>query len=165
MTAAYDDVLDTPAATEAAGALIGRAWTRAGEPGCLIVLEGDLGAGKTTLMRGLLRALGEPGPIRSPTYTLLETYQPRPGRFVHHLDCYRIDGWDALEDIGFRDLLQPATLVAVEWPAKVPGLAARADLALRLEPVAERRRLHVLARTALGRALLPGRGHRREVKP
>jgi tRNA threonylcarbamoyladenosine biosynthesis protein TsaE len=146
--------LADPEATEAAGAGLGRAWLDVASAGAVVTLEGELGAGKTTLMRGLLRALGERGPVRSPTYTLIESYRLPAGLAVHHLDCYRIDGWQAVEELGLRDLLAPGALVAIEWASRAEGLVASADLNLELAVDGDGRRLSARARSACGEAWL-----------
>jgi tRNA threonylcarbamoyladenosine biosynthesis protein TsaE len=99
----------------------------------LVGLRGELGAGKTTWVRALLRGLGYAGRVPSPTYTLLEHYVVG-SLTVIHLDLYRLATEGELENLGLRDwLAAPATWVLVEWPDRAPGLAARADLMLRLE--------------------------------
>jgi tRNA threonylcarbamoyladenosine biosynthesis protein TsaE len=105
--------------------------------GLFVTLAGELGAGKTTLVRGLLRQLGVQGAIRSPTYAVLETY-PVAGGHVHHLDWYRLATVRDLEGLGFRDLLGAGQWVFVEWPDRAPAVAATADLCieLRYAPVA-----------------------------
>ena len=125
--------LDLPDAdaTAALGAALARALRAEAPAHAFLVLDGDLGAGKTTLARGLLRALGVAGPVRSPTYTLLESYDAG-GRPVHHLDWYRLGGRDDLESLGFRDLQAPPNWLLVEWPERVPEVAGAADLVVRL---------------------------------
>jgi tRNA threonylcarbamoyladenosine biosynthesis protein TsaE len=105
----------------------GLARTRGG----LVFLEGELGAGKTTLVRGLLRGLGHQGPVRSPTYTLVETYE-RPEMRIHHLDLYRLADPEELEYLGIRDLLDGGSLVLVEWPERGAGVLPIPDLVLRI---------------------------------
>lgn len=141
------------AATEAVGRGLAAGWLEAGRGPLLLAIEGDLGAGKTTLVRSLLRELGETGAIRSPTYTLLESYRPRAGVTVHHLDCYRLAGWPALEELGFRDLLEEPALIAVEWPGRIPGLVQSADLRLELVVDGLGRRLVSRASTPRGHVL------------
>jgi len=114
---------------------------------------GELGAGKTTLVRGLLEALGIAGPVRSPTYTLVESY-PAGARRLHHLDWYRLTGAEDLEGVGFRELLAPGNWVIVEWPERAAAVAAQADLALRLAYAGTGRRLMAGARTPAGAAVL-----------
>lgn len=107
-------------------------------PAGVVCLYGELGAGKTTLVRGLLRHLGHAGAVRSPTYTLVETYEP-DGRRVHHLDLYRLGDPEELEFIGLRDLLQPADLVLVEWPERGEGVLPAPVLSVTLSHTGEAR--------------------------
>ena len=105
-------------ATEALGAALWHAWD--GRL-CVIALQGDLGAGKTTLVRGLLRAAGHTGPVRSPTYTLMEPYEVGDRR-VLHLDLYRLADPGELDFLGVRDELEDGALVLVEWPDRGVGV-------------------------------------------
>ncbi|HWK48759.1 MAG TPA: tRNA (adenosine(37)-N6)-threonylcarbamoyltransferase complex ATPase subunit type 1 TsaE [Steroidobacter sp.] len=93
----------------------------------IIALEGELGAGKTTLVGGILRSYGVTGPVRSPTYTLIEPYEI-PGRTVYHLDLYRLTAPDEVEPLGIRDLLAGSTLLLIEWPSRAAGAIPAADL-------------------------------------
>jgi tRNA threonylcarbamoyladenosine biosynthesis protein TsaE len=125
----------------------------------LIGLRGDLGAGKTTLVRALLRGLGYPGRVPSPTYTLLEEYT-LSGLDVIHLDLYRLAHEQELENLGVRDwLARPDTWVIVEWPERAPRLEARCDLVLTLtDRGGSERSLALTARTRAGiRALQAAR--------
>jgi tRNA threonylcarbamoyladenosine biosynthesis protein TsaE len=139
-------------ATRSAGAALAAALAAAAADAALVTLTGELGTGKTTLVRGLLGALGVTGPVRSPTFTLLESYPVGP-RTVHHLDWYRLAAGD-LESLGFRDLLAPGNWVLVEWPERAAAVAARADLALTFQYEGGGRRLTLQALTATGRASL-----------
>lgn len=148
-------------ATRATGAALARALAAAAGSGAFVTLAGDLGAGKTTLVRGLLDEVGVEGTVRSPTYTLVETYRAGD-RTVHHLDWYRLAGGDDLEALGFRDLLGHGQWVLAEWPERAPGVAAEADLAIRLTYRAGGgRTLTAVATTPAGRAtvrhLMPDR--------
>ncbi|MCB1801788.1 MAG: tRNA (adenosine(37)-N6)-threonylcarbamoyltransferase complex ATPase subunit type 1 TsaE [Gammaproteobacteria bacterium] len=118
-----------------------------GAPGLrlLVFLEGELGAGKTTLVRGFLAGLGHRGPVRSPTYTLIEPYDVG-GRRVYHLDLYRIADPDELEFLGLRELLAEPALVLVEWPQRGAGWLPQPDLAIRIVHLGDARRLAVEAR-------------------
>lgn len=117
-------------------AAIGTALARglpalAAEP-LLLYLTGGLGAGKTTLARGLLAALGVAGPVRSPTYTLVEVHA-LPALVVVHADLYRLTDPEELEPLGLRDLHAPGHLWVVEWPERASAVLPEPDLHLRLE--------------------------------
>lgn len=124
-------------ATEALGAAL--APLLCSRPGGMIHLEGDLGAGKTTLSRALLRALGVVGAIRSPTYTLVEPYE-LPGLRVLHLDLYRLADPEELYGLGVLDDAPPAAWWLVEWPERGAGVLPAPDLRLRLSRVGGMRR-------------------------
>jgi len=104
-------------ATAALGARLAGALPARGS----LHLHGDLGAGKTTLVRGLLRALGHAGPVRSPTYTLVEPYRLAGDRQLFHLDLYRLSDPEELELIGLRELTAEGCLL-VEWPERGAGV-------------------------------------------
>ncbi len=118
----------------------------------LLALQGDLGTGKTTLARGLLRALGVEGAIRSPTFTLVEPYETRAGT-IHHLDLYRLQGAQAeLDAIGYRDYRGMPGLVIVEWPERGETALGPADLRITIEHRPEGRRVRIDAATGAGQA-------------
>lgn len=98
-----------------------------------VELHGPLGAGKTTFARHLLHALGVPGRVKSPTYSVMEPYEP-PGLPVWHFDFYRFDDPQEWEDAGFRDVFASPGLKLAEWPEKAEGLVPEPDLAIRIEP-------------------------------
>jgi len=118
-------------ATRAAGKAIGELLRLSDEAPVIITLQGDLGAGKTTLVGGLLNSLGHQGPVRSPTYTLIEPYELANRQF-YHLDLYRLTDPLQLEELGVRDLLQPGAVLLVEWPERAGTLLSQADLAVHL---------------------------------
>lgn len=130
--------LEDAAATERAGerlagcAGFARVWQ--------VHLRGDLGAGKTTLVRGLLRGLGHSGTVRSPTYTLVEPYA-LSDRTALHLDLYRLADPEELEYLGLREQFGPGTLWLVEWPERGTGWLPAPDLVLTLFSEGEGRRL------------------------
>jgi tRNA threonylcarbamoyladenosine biosynthesis protein TsaE len=151
------ELADT-AATEALGAALARGFPGAGERGVVCHLEGDLGAGKTTCARSLLRALGVTGLIRSPTYTLVETYRLTDLTCVH-VDLYRLAGAAAVEELGLREFLSPAHLLLIEWPARGAGALPPADLVLALEFSGAARRARLQGLTALGARWLQNLRH------
>lgn len=119
--------------------------------GWLLLLEGELGAGKSTLARGLIRALGHRGSVPSPTYTLVEPYE-LPGGTVYHIDLYRVADPEELQFLGFDELEQGLRLV--EWPDRAPALASAADLAIKLRYDGAGRRATIEALSTRGAALI-----------
>ena len=136
------------------GARLARALLEAPANGSLLVtLSGDLGAGKTTLVGGLLAELGHVGPVRSPTYTLLEPYRLQ-GRDITHCDLYRLRHPDELDDLGLRDLQGTGSVLLVEWPEKADERLGATDLALTLDYAgADARKLVVAAHSPAGQAV------------
>jgi tRNA threonylcarbamoyladenosine biosynthesis protein TsaE len=129
---------------------------QAGLANAFITLHGDLGAGKTTLTRHLLHALGVSGRIKSPTYTIVESYDTASFE-VWHFDFYRFNDPQEWEDAGFRDIFASPGLKLAEWPQKAEGLLPAADLDIALLTEGESaRRVTLTAHTAAGLALLEG---------
>lgn len=126
---------------------------RALEPGTVVHLRGELGAGKTTFARALIRALAPGVRVKSPTYTLVETYA-LPRYELHHLDLYRLAAPDELEYLGVRELAAPGSVLLVEWPEKGGDALPRADLELDLAHAGLRRDLAASATSAAGAAVL-----------
>jgi len=119
--------------------------------GWLILLQGDLGAGKSTLARALLHALGHEGAVPSPTYTLVEPYE-LPRGTVYHVDLYRVASTAELEFLGWSELREG--LVLVEWPERVPALDAGADLRICLDYDGDGRQARLAALSTRGAACL-----------
>jgi tRNA threonylcarbamoyladenosine biosynthesis protein TsaE len=124
-----------------------------------IALHGDLGAGKTTLVRHLLHALGVQGRIKSPTYAVVESYElpvaKRPVLNVWHFDFYRFNDPQEWEDAGFREIFASTGLKIAEWPEKVASMLPMADLEIRIATAADAsRQVTLTAHTAVGVALL-----------
>ena len=115
--------------TEALGASLLGTPAPAGSPCRVVFLRGELGSGKSTFARGALRALGVRGPIKSPSYTLLEAYE-LPAITVVHLDLYRLLDPEELEHLGLADYHRPGFLWLVEWPERGAGRLPAADLEL-----------------------------------
>jgi tRNA threonylcarbamoyladenosine biosynthesis protein TsaE len=97
----------------------------------LVFLEGELGAGKTTFARGVLRGLGYGGHVKSPTYTLVEPYE-LPDTWVYHLDLYRIADPQELDFIGFDELLSERAVKLIEWPERAGARVPRPDVVVRI---------------------------------
>ncbi|MEZ5484257.1 MAG: tRNA (adenosine(37)-N6)-threonylcarbamoyltransferase complex ATPase subunit type 1 TsaE [Lysobacteraceae bacterium] len=142
---------DADATAVAGAALAAELVDHTDEQPVTIMLEGNLGAGKTTLARGLLRALGVNGAVRSPTYTLVEPYDTRIGR-VLHLDLYRIADPGELDFLGLDD--GDARLWLIEWPERGAGALPPADLWLRLRREGDGRELRIEAVSSRGATLL-----------
>ena len=120
--------------------------------GAVVFLHGNLGAGKTTFVRGWLRAAGFSGPVKSPTFTLVEEY-PFEDRVVYHFDLYRLNDPEELEWMGFRDYLRPNAVCFIEWPERGADFC-RADLDIRLEISGKGRTAEISAGTDRGAAAL-----------
>lgn len=120
--------------------------------GCTLHLQGDLGAGKTTLVRGFLRARGHHGPVRSPTYTLIEPYE-LPGGAVYHLDLYRLGDPEELEYLGLRDLLGDELTLLIEWPEQGAGWLPTPDLLVQIAHRPAGRDIHLQAASAIGETI------------
>lgn len=109
-------------------------------PGGVIFLQGHVGVGKTTLTRAILRALGYHGKVKSPTYTLVESYSLPTGN-IHHFDLYRLQDPMELELIGFRDYFQAKNTVLIEWPEKAEGHLPLPDMIIDIKVLSENKRI------------------------
>lgn len=147
--------LHDEASTVAIGQKLGKVMTAGG----VIFLTGTLGAGKTTLTRGVLKSFGHTGAVKSPTYTLVEPYEftgdtRETGRVVYHFDLYRLADPEELEYMGIREYFDGQALCIVEWPDKGEGFLPVADVILNFSPENEGRILKISARTRKGEAAL-----------
>jgi tRNA threonylcarbamoyladenosine biosynthesis protein TsaE len=136
-------------------------------PGLVLHLNGDLGAGKTTLVRGMLRGLGHTGPVKSPTYTLLEPYSLVSEKFsrlnFYHFDLYRFRDEQEWHDAGFRELFDRHAIGVIEWPEKAAHLVPSPDLVIELaSSISDGRDVVITAHTASGEQCIKQLQHARE---
>jgi tRNA threonylcarbamoyladenosine biosynthesis protein TsaE len=117
---------------EAATQRLGENLARTLVPGLVVFLEGDLGAGKTTLARAMIRALGHAGPVKSPTYALVEVYVVS-SLYLYHFDFYRFESPEEFLDAGFGEYFNEASVCLVEWPDKAAGCVPSPDLCIHLQ--------------------------------
>ena len=142
------------------GRALGDALRTTGSGALVIGIEGELGAGKTTLVSGILAALGVTGAIRSPTYTLIEPYEAA-GLQLYHIDLYRLNSAREVEALGIRDLLDARAVLLIEWPSRGAGALPTEDLSVAIEyqgptagGVVQRRLLTAQAHSSAGDKLL-----------
>jgi tRNA threonylcarbamoyladenosine biosynthesis protein TsaE len=141
--------VDTAEAMEELGSQLGKACLQ----GTRLYLQGDLGAGKTTLVRGFLRALGYEGKVKSPTYTLVEPYEIE-NLSIFHFDLYRLERAEELEGIGFRDYFDGEGISLVEWPEKAESVLEEPDLKIMISITDNSRQLELQAVSPKGKDLL-----------
>jgi tRNA threonylcarbamoyladenosine biosynthesis protein TsaE len=121
--------------------------------GIIVFLNGDLGAGKTTLTRGFVQGMGHVGNVKSPTYTLVEPYDLQDWQ-VYHFDLYRLADAEELEYMGIRDYFSNHCCSFIEWPEKGQGMLPKADMTIDLAYLDEQRQVSLQANTPLGELLL-----------
>lgn len=133
---------------------LGQQFARVSPDELLVFLQGNLGAGKTTLVRGFLRGLDYTGLVKSPTYTLVEPYQ-LSDRMVYHFDLYRINQPTELEEFGLRDYFSHRAIHLLEWPEKFKQDLPTPDLTLQIEQINDSTRtVHITATTEIGSQIL-----------
>ncbi len=109
---------------------------------CTVHLKGDLGAGKTTLVKGMISGMGSQSRVVSPTHTLVEEYQTSNGE-VHHLDLYRMKTAEELESLGFRDRLAMGCIILIEWPERAENLLPRPEWKIEIEYLENQRKVTI----------------------
>ncbi|WP_020181981.1 MULTISPECIES: tRNA (adenosine(37)-N6)-threonylcarbamoyltransferase complex ATPase subunit type 1 TsaE [unclassified Methylotenera] len=129
---------------EAATLLAGQAFSKDLPAGMTVFLHGDLGAGKTTFVRGVLQGMGYQGKVKSPTYTLVEPYQIA-NKTIYHFDLYRLIDDEEWEEAGFRDYFNTQSICMIEWPEKAQRLLPQADIDIFLSHQAQGRQLRYQA--------------------
>ncbi|NMP30506.1 tRNA (adenosine(37)-N6)-threonylcarbamoyltransferase complex ATPase subunit type 1 TsaE [Thalassotalea sp. M1531] len=141
------------AATVAIGAAIADVIKHHIQKGIVVFLNGDLGAGKTTLTRGFVCGMGHIGKVKSPTYTLVEPYE-LPDWQVYHFDLYRLADPEELEFMGIRDYFSDNSCSFIEWPEKGQGMLASADLTIDMVYKGEQRVISISTQSELGKHTL-----------
>lgn len=141
---------------------LGKFLGNTAKPGAVVFLQGELGSGKTTFVRGFLRGMGFHGKVKSPTFTLVEEYDLEMGT-LYHFDLYRIDKASALSDMGIREYFSPETIVILEWPEYGEGYLPRADLLLEFKYLDHGRDLLLQANTSFGKAWIQAVDAKREI--
>ena len=132
---------------------LGASLIAACESGGVITLSGNLGAGKTTLVRGALESLGVTSGVRSPTYTLIEYYELQQ-LSVAHLDLYRLADGEELEYLGYRDYLNSSTICLIEWPERAMGYLESVGLEVSIDYDSEGRWVKLLADNDWGKRIM-----------
>ena len=140
-------------ADEAATLALGNSWAESLSAPLIVYLQGDLGAGKTTFTRGLLQGLRHQGAVKSPTYTIVESY-PLDALIVHHFDLYRFSTPEEWEDAGLDELFSDKSVCLIEWPQQGGEYVPPADITVTLSRSESGRICTLTAHTPLGRKSL-----------
>jgi tRNA threonylcarbamoyladenosine biosynthesis protein TsaE len=135
------------------GVQLGVELSQTSSSSALVFLDGDLGAGKTTLCRGILQAFGHTGAVKSPTYTLVESYQ-LGDVLLHHFDLYRLGNPEELEFIGIRDYFHQGNYSLIEWPNRGAGILPVPDLEVMISVTKKGRDVSITAATDVGNSIL-----------
>lgn len=151
MTLEY--LLEDENATVAFGNALANVIKKQVKQGFVTYLNGDLGAGKTTLTRGFVRGMGYVGNVKSPTYTIVEPYELGDWQ-VYHFDLYRLADPEELEFMGIRDYFATNSCSFIEWPEKGAGLLANADVTINMAYQEEQRSITLQAESTLGNEIL-----------
>lgn len=142
-------MLEDEQATVACGVRLGAALDSSVLDSAVVFLEGTLGAGKTTFCRGVLRAMGHDGPVKSPTYTLVEPYILATGN-LYHFDLYRLGDPEELAFIGIRDYFDEQAICLIEWPERGAGMLPVPDIRIHLDVAGTGRTATLVSVTAKG---------------
>ncbi len=154
----HDSRITVTLADEADTAAFAARFAETLQPGLVIFLRGDLGAGKTTLVRALLRALGHRGRVKSPSYALVEHYEVS-GLHLRHFDLYRFRDAAEWESAGFRDEFDGSNVCLIEWPEKAHGLLPQEDVAIVFDILPHGRSVALSAHTPMGEKCLSALRH------
>lgn len=138
---------------EAATLIAGQCFSQYLPSGYTVFLHGDLGAGKTTFVRGVLQGLGYQGKVKSPTYTLVEPYNFL-NKTIYHFDLYRLLDGEEWEEAGFRDYFNPNSICMIEWPEKAQSLLPQADIEVYLQHLTLGRAVKFQANTSTAEQVL-----------
>jgi len=138
---------------EQAQVAFGQQFAQAIKQGALVFLHGNLGAGKTTFVRGVIQGLGHQGNVKSPTYTLIEPYE-HVAPATYHLDLYRLGDPEELEFLGLREMLADESLMLIEWPERAGDWLPAADIECFLAYQELGRQIRLQANTDKGREIL-----------
>ncbi|MDG2956750.1 tRNA (adenosine(37)-N6)-threonylcarbamoyltransferase complex ATPase subunit type 1 TsaE [Bisgaard Taxon 10/6] len=150
----YSRFLPDEQATIDFGRMLIRAVCQIASPHAItLYLNGDLGAGKTTLSRGMIQGLGHQGNVKSPTYTLVEEYRLQ-GKRIYHFDLYRLSDPEELEFMGIRDYFSADSICLIEWAEKGASLLAEPDLSVNISYTDNARRIELIPQSEQGEAII-----------